>query len=93
MRKGNLTREQVVEIFGEEIIGQLEAQNCEPTNRLQTDGDDSTEWSASVDTPDHEEYWGVTCYYYTTPEEDELMAECDGDGSAIDWEIEGYEVY
>lgn len=93
MRKGTLTREEVVAIFGEEIIDNLESQNCEPTSRLQTDGDDSTEWHASVYTPDHQDYRGVGCYYYTTPEQDALMAEHDGDGSFIEWEIERYETF
>jgi len=93
MRNGTLTREEVIAIFGEEIINELESANCEPTSRCQTDGDEDTEWSASVNTPDHDEYYGVTAYYYTSPKEDEIMAEHDGDGSFINWEIEGYEVY
>ncbi len=90
MRKGNLSREQAVELFGEKVIAKLESQNCEPTSRLQTDGDDSIEYTASV-AVDHPDYDYVVAYYYTTPEQEQIMADHDGDGSFVDWVIEGYE--
>ena len=90
MKKGNLSREQAVKLFGEGIISKLEYQSCEPTSRLQTDGDDSTEYTASVKV-NHHDYDYVVAYYYTTPEQEQRMADCDGDGSVIDWEIEGFE--
>lgn len=34
----------------------------------------------------------LLAYYYTTNEQDQAMADSDGDGSAIDWEIAGYEI-
>lgn len=94
MRHGKLTRQQAIEIAGEEIVNKLDSINCEPTSRLQTDGDDSTEWSASIwfDSADEACTRTLIAYYYTTPEQNEIMAENDGDGSSIDWEIEGYEI-
>ena len=91
MRHGKLSRDHVVALFGEEVIAKLDAEPCEPTSRLQTDGDDSVEYSATIRVK-HEDYTYVTAYYYTTPEQEQRMADCDGDGSVIDWEIEGYDI-
>ena len=89
MTKGNLTREQAVAIIGEAVVDAAERKNCEPTGRVGYNGacqsDDLCEWSASASGADKD---GTACsvvvYYYTTND--------DGDGSAIDWEISGYEV-
>jgi hypothetical protein len=89
MRKGNLTRQQAIEIAGLAAVEKVEKGNCEPTNRVQTDGDTSTEWAASLILPDGDV---LVAYYYTTPEQNEIMGEHDGDGSCIDWEISGYEI-
>lgn len=92
MEKGNLTREQAISEVGEAAVKAVEAKNCEPTNRVgyngACQGDDFCEWSASVRVGDAV----LTAYYYTTNAEDEAMAAQDGDGSAIDWEIAGYEI-
>jgi hypothetical protein len=78
---------------GEEAIRKLDATNCEPTSRLQTDGDTAEEWSAYIRTPDKSgERVTVEAYYYITPEQSQVMADHDGDGSSIDWTIEGYEI-
>jgi len=92
MRKGKLTREQAIEQVGLSTVERVENQNCEPTGRVgyngAVQGDSETEWSASVRTSD-----GILIvYYYTSLEDDECMAAQDGDGSAIDWEIAGYEI-
>ena len=95
--KGNLTREQAVTIVGEATVDKVERENCEPTGRVgyngACQGDALCEWSASVSCEDKD---GNDCtlvaYYYTTNEQDQAMADADGDGSAIDWEIAGYEV-
>jgi hypothetical protein len=94
MRHGNLTRQQAIEIAGEEIVNKLDYVNCEPTSRLQTDGDDSTEYSASIrfDSKDDTYTKTLIAYYYTTPEQETKLAENDGDGSCINWEINGYEI-
>lgn len=97
MTKKNLTREQALEIVGEVAVDKVERENCEPTNRVGYNGacqnDDLCEWSASVRCEDRD---GTKCtlvaYYYTTNEQDQAMADADGDGSAIEWEIAGYEV-
>jgi hypothetical protein len=92
MQKGNLTREQAVATVGEKAVAAAESKPCEPTNRVgyngSCQGDDLTEWSASVRCGDVV----LTAYYYTTSEQDQTMAENSGDGSCIDWEIAGYEV-
>lgn len=95
--KGNLNREQAVEIIGEQVVAAAESANCEPTNRVgyngACQGDVLCEWSASASGADTA---GVDCtvvaYYYTTNEQDETMAAQDGDGAAIDWVISGYEI-
>ncbi len=95
--KGNLTREQAVAIMGEEAMKAVEAKNCEPTNRVGYNGacqnDNLCEWSASVGCEDaNGSERSLVAYYYTTNEQDQIMAENSGDGSCIDWEIAGYEV-
>lgn len=97
MTKGNLSREQAVEIVGEAAVDAVERENCEPTGRVgyngACQGDEECEWSASVTCKDVSGLdVALTAYYYTTNEQDQLMAECDGDGSAIDWTISGYVV-
>lgn len=97
MQKGNLSREQAIAIVGEQTVANLDHENCEPTNRCgyngACQGDSLTEWSASVSCKDAD---GNNCtliaYYYTTNDQDQTMADADGDGSAINWEIEGYEI-
>ena len=97
MKKGNLTHEQAVEIVGLAAVETVERKNCEPTNRVGYNGacqdGDLCEWSASVvcQTADGDEVV-LTAYYYTTNEQDQIMAENSGDGSYIDWEIEGFEI-
>lgn len=92
MQKGNLTREQAVEIVGEIAVSKAEEKNCEPTNRVgyngACQGDELTEWSASVAVGDDT----LTVYYYTSNEDDQIMADNDGDGSYIDWVVAGYEI-
>jgi len=46
MRHGRLTREQAIGIMGKDLVDRLDRENCVPTGRLQTDGDDSTEYVA-----------------------------------------------
>jgi hypothetical protein len=93
MRHGKLTRDEAIAVVGEEAIRKLDETNCEPTSRLQTDGDEDEEWSAYIRTPDKcGERVTVEAYYYITPEQSQIMADHDGDGSSIDWTIEGYEI-
>ena len=87
--KGNLTREQAIQAVGSELVNKLDGINCEPTNRLQTDGDESVEFSASVETG-NEEYgrMTLTAYYYQSPKD------LDGveDLSNLEWTVAGYEL-
>ena len=95
--KGNLSREEAVTIIGERAVEAAESENCEPTGRVgyngATQGDELCEWSASAPGEDED---GAQCsvivYYYTTNEHEREMAESDGDGSVVEWEIEGYEI-
>lgn len=95
MIKGKLTREELVAVIGEELVKKLESENCEPTCRCGFNGpnfeDDFTEWRASIKI-DHPDYEFAFAYYYTTNDQDNHMGACDGDGSSIDWEINGYEL-
>lgn len=99
MKHGKLTREEAVTLAGEEAVSKVEKINCEPTSRLQCDGDPDTEWAASIQIKDPEGYYEgdnartLTAYYYTTPEDMKMLEEADGDGSAINWEIHGYEIF
>jgi hypothetical protein len=92
------TRDQAIRMVGLGSICDLEEKNCKPTNRVGVNGacqgDSLTEWSASIDAqtiPD-----GLDCvltaYYYTTNEQDEHMAKCDGDRSSIDWVIDHFTI-
>ena len=89
MRKRNLNQEQVIKIVGEELVNKLDGLNCDFTNRLQTDNDDSVEFSASVKFTDEEGTERVlTAYYYQKQEELDKYEDLDG----LNWEIEGYEI-
>lgn len=87
--KGKLTREQVVAMVGSEAVDKADAKNCDFTNRLQTDGDDRVEFSASVPCEDKDGYEStLTAYYY------QCAADLVGveDLSDLTWTITGYEV-
>jgi hypothetical protein len=97
MKKGTLTREQAVEVFGEDNVRELESHNCEPTGRVgyngAVHGDSLCEWSASAEFHDRDENSvSLIAYHYTTNEEDAQIAAADGDGSAITWKIHGFEI-
>ena len=88
-----LNREQAIKIVGLDAIKRVEAENCEPTNRVgyngACQGDELTEWSASAQDKNGNM---LIAYYYTSNEDDQLMADCDGDGSLINWTVSGYEI-
>lgn len=97
MQKGNLTREQAVAIVSESAVDKVERENCQPTNRMgyngTCQGDDLCEWSCSVRCKDtNGDDCTLVAYYYITNEEEQAMADADGDGSAINWEIAGFEI-
>ena len=92
-----LTREEAIAIVGAEAVEKVEANGCEPTGGVgyngARQGDDLTEWAASVAATDKDgcpvRLW---VYYYTTNEEDQAMADAGSDGSVINWEIDHYSV-
>ena len=89
MRHGKLTREQAIKIAGQEVVEQLDHENCDFTGRLQTDGDESVEFAASVEYFNSDnERCTLIAYYYQMPED--LVGKEDLD--QLDWEIEGYEI-
>jgi hypothetical protein len=90
MRQGSLNREQAVKLVGEKMVEAVESENCDFTNRLQTDGDDAIEFSASVQGEDLSgEDCTLVAYYYQNQED--LDAAGDDLGNC-NWEIEGYEI-
>ena len=89
--KGELNREQAVELVGEAAVYAVESENCDFTNRVQCDGDTRVEFSASVACPDKEGNEVVlTAYYYI--EQEDLDNNEDNSLDVFDWKIEGYEV-
>jgi hypothetical protein len=88
--KGNLTRDQAIAQVGEKAVLGVESKNCEPTGRLQTDGDGTVEFSASVACNDAEgSPVVITAYYYPTQEQ---LDDAGDDLSNVGWVIDGYEV-
>jgi len=98
MRHGNLTRNEAIELAGVAAVEDLDAVDCQPTGRVQCDGDTDVEYAASIGIPDPEGYYDgddtrtLTAYYYTTPSDMDAIAAAGGDESVIDWVIHGYEI-
>lgn len=82
---------------GAAAVDKVDAENCEPTNRCgfngRCQGDDECEYSATVNLDGNEHGDTLTAYYYISNDDEQCLADNDGDGSAIDWEIAGYEIY
>jgi hypothetical protein len=89
MTKGQLTREQAIKQAGLKNVVRLDYENCEYTGRVQTDGDDSVEFSASILFRDDDDLQCTLIAYYYQQDEDLEGVE---DLSMLDWEIEGYEI-
>lgn len=90
-KHGNMTREQAIEAVGLQLVERLDSEDCDFTGRLQTDGDDSIEFSASIALPEDREdfYTHLFAFYYQSPEAIEAAGE---DLSNCDWKISGYEI-
>lgn len=88
----NLSKNDVLALFGLEVLKKIENENCEPTNRVgyngACQGDALTEWSATVQIDNDAR---ITAYYYTNNDEDAMAAECD-DLSCINWVVDHYTV-
>ena len=96
-KKGSLTREQAAAIVGDAAVARVNRENCEPTGRVgyngACQGDDLCEWRASVSCEDRDGYAvTLSAYYYTSNDEDQVIADNGGDGSSIYWAVAGYEV-
>lgn len=89
MQKGTLTREQAVEMVGEANVDRVERENCDFTNRVQTDGDSSVEFSASVRCMDSEGENVTLIAYYYQDDTDVAAAES---LDQLSWEIAGFEI-
>lgn len=84
-----ISREQAVQAVGAELVDKVDTANCDFTNRVQTDGDDSVEFSASVETGDGEHgRMTLTVYYYQS------RSDLDGveDLSNLEWIVAGYKL-
>lgn len=94
MQFDNLTREQAIEIVGEEAVKAVDNVNCEPTSR-KIDGDEPpVEFAASINCTDKNgEPTRLTAIYFQSHEAMEEAAEkYDGDLSSLDWEVDHYRV-
>lgn len=92
MKKGNLTREQAIELVGLAAVETVETESCDFTNRVgyngACQGDDEVEFKASVscDDKDGDEVSLVAYYYQDADDVKENDLDC------LDWRVEGYEV-
>jgi hypothetical protein len=80
--KGNLTREQAVAQVGEQAVAEVNAENCDFTNRVMDGG--LVEFSASVRVGNDT----LTAYYY----QDQSAVDAAEGLDQLNWEIEGYEI-
>lgn len=93
MRKGNLTREQAIDLVGEAAVTKVDAENCDFTNRVgyngSVQGDAEVEFSASSSCEDKDgSEVTLLAYYYQDAGDVDSAEGLDG----LDWEIEGYEI-
>ena len=87
--KGEMNREQAVEMVGEVAVDKVERENCDFTNRVQCDGDTRTEFAASVRCEDREgNDVTLVAYYYQEQADVDAVENLD----ELNWEISGYEV-
>lgn len=90
MKHGKMTREQAADIVGSSAIEQLDGIGCDFTGRVQTDGDTTVEFSASIKCRniDGDEVT-LTAFYY---QDVESVRDCE-DLANLRWEVHGYEIY
>ena len=88
--KGNLSRDEAIAQVGLNAIELVESENCEPTNRHQTDGDDSVEFMSTVTAMNkYGDLVELRAYYYLTPKD---LDSATDNYDHIDWVIHGYEI-
>lgn len=91
MKHGTISRKEAIEIVGLEMVEKVDKENCDFTNRIQTDGDTSVEFSSSVQGEDlNGDDCTLVAYYYQDQDD---IDEAGDDLGNLDWEVEGYEIY
>ena len=93
MKKGNLTRDQAIQIVGADAVTAAENESCDYTGRVgyngSCQGDDLVEFSASAGAVDSDGYdVHVIAYYYQDAADVDAEESLDG----LVWTIYGYEV-
>jgi hypothetical protein len=90
MRHGQLTRDQAIAAVGLRAVDLVDTLNCDFTNRLQTDGDEAIEFSATVSATDRDDSEvRLVAFHYQMPD---ALAAAGDDLSNCDWAISGYEI-
>lgn len=98
-----MTRHEALKRVGLLNVEVVEAENCEPTNRMYDHEDGEIEWSASVTVntsglPLDQIYYhpvggcNIKVYYYTDAEDAERVEECGGDWGILNWIPHHYEI-
>jgi hypothetical protein len=98
MLHGKLTREQAIEIAGQQVVELVERENCEPTSRCDDELklSEVEEFASMVTFLDEDENTRtLALYYYPTRIDLANAHDHDDDLSVIDWEVRlrGFEVY
>ncbi len=86
-----MTRDEAVTKVGEKAVSELDGMACDFTGSLMDDSDSRVEFRATLKTPEDEEYYGVSAYYYQ--ERDDVDALPDGDLSGLTFVVDHYEVF
>lgn len=89
----NLSREEVVEILGEEAVNKVESENCDFTNAVsaELDCNNEVEFSATYTIKQEDPEWGfisITAYYY---QDKDVVAETEDLGN-LDWEVRHFTI-
>ena len=91
MKHGTISRKEAIERVGLEMVEKVDRENCDFTNRVQTDGDTLVEFSSSVVGGDKNDTGCTLVAYYYQDQDD--VDEAGDDLGSLDWEVEGYEIY
>ena len=88
-----LSREEVVDILGEDSVCKVEAENCDFTNRVsaELDCNNEVEFSATCAIKQEDPEWGfisITAYYY---QDKDVVSETEDLGN-LDWEVRHFTI-
>ena len=89
MEKSNLTRAQAIAIVGIDAVDAVDAEYCQPTNRVgYNSNDDEVEFSSRVNAIDGGGKASLVAYYY------QKTSDVNGCGNLdeLTWEVAGYEI-